>query len=106
MIETIDFEKTVRSLVKASSRNDRAKIETLLRAQPDAVVRKLFHLMYVGRGDVDMSAAGGRELRGAAPTIDIAISVMLEKGPLGTYLDDGLAFADREGIDLDEWAST
>lgn len=106
MTEIIDFKKTVRSLIRASSRGNRAKVESLLRAQPEAVVRKLFQLMYVGRGDVDMSAACGRELRGAAPTADIAVSLMLEKGSLGTYLDAGQAFAEREGIDLSDWANT
>lgn len=72
-----------------------------LEALPDDALFRVRTLMYVGRGDSSDVLGLHADLAHDAPGRDEAISSMVEKSPLASYLQRGLTAASDDSIDLE-----
>jgi hypothetical protein len=79
------------------------QLKALLSKMPEDIVYQLALIMYLGRGDFDVSDLAGQyeALRENFDTPSAAISQMMEKAPLADYLMEGVEELKRNRLDID-----
>ncbi len=82
---------------------ERQQLIHFLKGLPPELIHQLLLLMYLGRRDYGTADLADHyaQLKTTFKKTEWAISQMIEKGPLGEYLADGLARLEKAGIDPD-----
>lgn len=81
-------------------------VRSYLQAQTEEDARKLLTVMYTGRdkmhgGSADPIPPLHRHLAGVARNKDVAIIIMMQKGPLAEYLANGIPEVKAQLIDIE-----